>query len=120
MVMCKETKILVRAGPKKSGDQGKGVSQSLHSPKKVEFVEESTVGSPKTMNIWKRLTTRPHILINSSIVDMEPRHKRKQAENLNKEATGVKVEKKHRIVKNEQGVVSTMGLMEVVGQPCRV
>ena len=118
MVMCKETKILVRAGPKKSGDQGKGVSQSLHSPKKVEFVEESTVGSPKTMKIWKRLTTRPHILINSSIVDMEPEQKWKQAENMNKETTGVKGEKKHRTVENEQCIVSTMESMEFAGQPC--
>ena len=68
---------------------------------------------------WKRHTTRPHNFINSSIADMEPGHKRKQAENMNKEATGVKGEKKHRILENEQGVALTMGLMEVVGQPCR-
>ena len=68
---------------------------------------------------WKRLVTRPQTLINSSIVDVEPEHKRKQAENMNKEATGVKGEKKHRTVENEQGVVSTMESMEVAGQPCR-
>ena len=50
---------------------------------------------------------------------MEPRQKRKQAENVNKEATDVKGEKKHETVENEQGVVSTMGLTEVAGQPCR-
>ena len=38
---------------------------------------------------------------------------------MNKEATVVKGEKKHRIVKNEQDFVSTMGLAEVAGQPCR-
>ena len=38
---------------------------------------------------------------------------------MNKEATIVKGEKKHRIVKNEQDVVSTMGSAEVVGQPCQ-
>ena len=38
---------------------------------------------------------------------------------MNKEATGVKGEKKHRTLENEQGVALTMGLMEVVGQPCR-
>ena len=38
---------------------------------------------------------------------------------MNKEATGVKGEKKPRTVDNEHGVVSTMGSMEVVGQPCR-
>ena len=50
---------------------------------------------------WKRHTTRPHNFINSSIADMEPGHKRKQAENMNKEATGVKGEKKCRTVVNE-------------------
>ena len=39
-------------------------------------------------------------------------------ENMNKESTTVKGEKKHRIVENEQDVVSTIGLAEVVGQPC--
>ena len=38
---------------------------------------------------------------------------------MNKEATVVKGEKKHRTVENEQDVVSTMGLAEVAGQPCR-
>ena len=37
---------------------------------------------------------------------------------MNKEATTVKGEKKHRTAENEQDVVSTMGLAEVVGQPC--
>ena len=46
---------------------------------------------------------------------MEPGQKRRQAENTNKEATVVKGEKKHRTMENEQGVVSTMGLTEVVG-----
>ena len=53
------------------------------------------------------------------IVDEEPEHKRKQAENMNKEATGVKGEKKHRTVENEQAVVSSMGSVEVARQPCR-
>ena len=44
---------------------------------------------------------------------MELGHKRKQVENLIKEATSVIRKKKHRIVENEQGVVSTMGSMEV-------
>ena len=38
---------------------------------------------------------------------------------MNKEATIVKGEKKHRIVKNEQDIVSTMGSEEVARQPCR-
>ena len=105
--------------PKRSGNPDKSVSQSLHSLKKVESMEESTIGSPKTMKNWKRLTIRPQILNNSSIVDVELGHKMKQTENLNREATGVKGEKKYRIVENEQGVVLTMGLMEVAGQPCR-
>ena len=105
--------------PKRIDNQDKGVSQSLYSPKKVEFVEESTIGSPKTMKNWKRLTTRSQIIINSSIVDVEPGLKRRQVENLIKEATGVMRKKKHRIVENEQGVMPTMGSMEVVGQPCR-
>ena len=50
---------------------------------------------------WKRRTTRPQTLINSSIIDVEPGQKRKQAENMNKEATIVKGEKKHRTVENE-------------------
>ena len=82
-------------------------------------MEKSTIGSLKAMMNWKRLTIRPQTLINSSIVDVEPRKKRKLAENMNKEATGVKGERKHRILENEQGVALTMGLMEVVGQPCR-
>ena len=82
-------------------------------------MEKSTIGSLKAMMNWKRLTIRPQTLINSSIVDVEPRKKRKLAENMNKEATGVKGEKKHRTLENEQGVALTMGLMEVVGQPCR-
>ena len=77
MVTCKETRILEKGWPKRSDNQDKGVSQSLHSPKKVESVEESTIGSPKTMKNWKRLITRPQILINSSIVDVELGHKRK-------------------------------------------
>ena len=51
---------------------------------------------------------------------MEPGNKRKQAENLIKEATGIMRKKKHRIVENDQGVVPTMGSMEVAGQPCLV
>ena len=69
------------------------------------------------MMSWKRLTTRPQTVSNSSIIDVETRQKRKQAENVNKEATDVKGEKKHRTVENEQGVVSTMGLVEVARQP---
>ena len=38
---------------------------------------------------------------------------------MNKEATVVKGEEKHRTVENEQGVVSNIGLAEVAGQPCR-
>ena len=71
------------------------------------------------MMSWKRLTTRPQTFINSSIVNVEPRQQKKQVENVNKEATVVKGEKKHKIVENEQGVVSNMGLAEVAGQPCR-
>ena len=100
MVTCKEKRILARAGPKE-----------------VELVEKSTIGSPKAMRNWKRLTTRPRTLINSSIVDVEPGQKRKQAENMNKETTGVKGKKKHKTMENEQCVVSTMGLMEFAGQP---
>ena len=68
-------------------------------------MEKSTIGSPKAMMNWKGLVTRPQTLINSPIVDVEPGHKRNQAENMNKEATSVKGEKKHRIVENEQGFV---------------
>ena len=52
--------------PKKSGNQDKRGSQSLHSPKKVEFVKESTNGNP----------------IKSSVVDVEHEHKRKQTEKI--------------------------------------
>ena len=38
---------------------------------------------------------------------------------MNKEATDVKGEKKHRTIENEQGVVSNMGLVEVARQPCQ-
>ena len=86
---------------KRNSNKDKGVSQSLHSPKVVGSVEKSTIGSPKAMMNWKRLTTRPQTLINSSIVDMELGQKWKQVENMNKEATGVKGEKKHRTVENE-------------------
>ena len=44
---------------------------------------------------------------------------RMQVENVNKEATNVKGEKKYRTMENEQGVVSTMGLAKVARQPCR-
>ena len=81
--------------------------------------EKFTIGSPKAMMNWKRLTTRSQTLINSSIVDVEFGKKRNQVENMNKEATIVKGEKKHRILENEQDVVSIMGLAEVTGQPCR-
>ena len=91
----------------------------MHGPKVVESMEKSTIGSPKAMMNWKRLTTRPQTLINSSIVDMESRQKRKQVENMNKEATIVKGEKKHRTMENKQNVVSTMGSMEVAGKPRR-
>ena len=64
-------------------------------------MEKSTIGSSKAMMNWKRRTTRPQTLINSSIIDVEPGQKRKQAENMNKEATIVKGEKKHRTVENE-------------------
>ena len=53
--MGKVTKAIV----KRSGSKDKGVSQFRHSPKVVESVEESTIGSPKAMMNWKRLTTRP-------------------------------------------------------------
>ena len=75
--------------PKKNGNQDKSGSQSLHSPKKVESIKESTNGNP----------------IKSSIVDVEPGHKRKQSEKLIREGTDVKGEKKQKIVENEQGVV---------------
>ena len=64
-------------------------------------MEKSTIRSPKAMMNWKRCTTRPQTLINSSIIDVEPGQKRKQAENMNKEAMIVKGEKKHRTVENE-------------------
>ena len=60
--------------PKKSGNQDKRGSQSLHSPKKVEFVKESTNGNP----------------IKSSVVDLEHGHKRKQTKKLIREGTNVK------------------------------
>ena len=72
-----------------------------HSPKVFESVEKFTIESSKAMMSWKRLTTRPQTLSNSSIVDVELGKKRKQVENLNKVATNVKGEKKHRIVENE-------------------
>ena len=71
------------------------------------------------MMSWKRLTTRSQTFINSSIVNVEPRQQKKQAENVNKEATVVKGEKKQRTMENEQGVVSTMGSAKVAGQPAR-
>ena len=89
MVTCMETGIIVRSDPKKSGNQDKRGSQSLHSPKKVEFVKESTNGNP----------------IKSSVVDVEHGHKRKQTEKLIREGMEVKGEKKQKIVENEQGVV---------------
>ena len=64
-------------------------------------MEKSTIGSPKAMRNWRRLTTRPQTLINSSIVDVEPGKKMKQTKNMNKKATVVNGEKKHRIVENE-------------------
>ena len=97
----KGSKTISKGRPKRSDNIDKCVSQSLHSPKRVESVEKSTIGSPKGMMNWKGLTTRPQTLINSSIVDVEPRHKRKQAENMNKKAMGVKGEKKCKIVVNE-------------------
>ena len=102
--------------PKRSGSKDKGVSQSMHSPKVVESVEKFTIGSLKVMMNWKRLTSRPQTLINSSIVDVELGQKRKQVENMNKEVTVVKGEKKHRTVEYEQDVMSTMGSTEVAGQ----
>ena len=76
----------------------------MHSPKVVESMEKSTIGCLKAMMNWKRLTTRPQTLINSSIVDTESGQKRKQVENMNKEAMAVKGEKKHRTMENEQNV----------------
>ncbi|KAF3946195.1 hypothetical protein CMV_027509 [Castanea mollissima] len=104
--------------PKRSGNHEKGVSQSLYGPKKVEAEEESKNGSPKTKKNWKRLA-RAQIISNSSTADMDSKHKRKQVGNCNKDAIGVKREKKHKIMENEQGVVSTTGLMEAAGQPCQ-
>ena len=78
---CKGTS---KGQPKRNGNKDKGVSQSMHSPKVVEFVGESTIESSKAMMSWKRLTTRPRTFINSSIVNMEPRQQKKQAENVNK------------------------------------
>ena len=89
--------------PKKSGNQDKSGSQSLHIPKKVESVKESTNGNP----------------IKSSVVDVEPGYERKQTKKLIREGTDVKGKKKQKIVKNEQGVWSTLGLMVVAGQSCR-
>ena len=98
MVGCdnmKGNKTTGKGRPKRSGNIDKCVNQSFHSPKRVESVENSTTGSPKAMMNWKRLGTRPQTLINSSIVYMELGHKRKQAENRNKETTGAKGEKKY-------------------------
>ena len=94
-------KSISKGWPKRSGNRDKGVSQSMHSPKEVESVEKSTIGSPKEMMNQKRLTTTPQTLINSSIVDVEPGKKMKQTKNMNKKATVVNGEKKHRIVENE-------------------
>ena len=105
--------------PKRNGNKVKGVSQSMHSPKVVESMGKSTIENSKAMINWKRLTTRPQTFINSSIVNVEPRQQKKQAENVNKEATVVKGEKKQRTMENEQGVVSTMGSAKVAGQPCQ-
>ena len=80
-------------------------------------MEKSAIGSRKVMRNWKRLITSPQTLISSSIVDVELRQKRKQAETMNKGTTS-KREKKHRTVENEQCVVSTMESMEVAWQPC--
>ena len=82
-------------------------------------MEKPTIGSPKTMKNWKPETTRPQILNMSSIIKVELGHKRKQTKTLNRERTDVKGKKKHKIVENEQGVVATMGLIEVARQPCR-
>ena len=108
-----------KSRPKRSCSQEKGGSQSLPSPKEGKSLEESTIGSRTTMKNWKRLTTKPQILNKSSIVDVELGFKRKQTGNLNREGTDIKGEKKQKIVENEQGVVSTMGLMELARQPCR-
>ena len=42
-------KNIGKGRPKSSDNQDKGVSQFLYSPKKVESVEQSIIGSPKTM-----------------------------------------------------------------------
>ena len=42
-------KSISKGWPKRSGNRDKGVSQSMHSPKEVESVEKSTIGSPKEM-----------------------------------------------------------------------
>ena len=71
MVGCDNMKGNKTAGkgrPKRSGNIDKCVNQSLHSPKRVESVENSTTRSPKAMMNWKRLGTRPQTLINSSIL----------------------------------------------------
>ena len=122
MIGCgkvKGNKTTGKGRPKRNGNIDKCVSQSLHSPKRVKLVENSTTGSPKAMMNWKRLGTRPQTLINSSIVDVELGHKRKQAKIMNKETTGAKGEKKYRTMEKEQGVVSPMASMEVARQPCR-
>uniref|UniRef100_A0A7N2R5N8 DUF4283 domain-containing protein n=1 Tax=Quercus lobata TaxID=97700 RepID=A0A7N2R5N8_QUELO len=122
MIGCgkvKGNKTTSKGRPKRNGNIDKCVSQSLHSPKRVKPVENSTTGSPKAMMNWKRLGTRPQTLINSSIVDVELGHKRKQAKIMNKETTGAKGEKKYRTMEKEQGVVSPMASMEVARQPCR-
>ena len=49
---------------------------------------------------------------------MEPGYKRKQTKKLIREGMEVKGEKKQKIVENEQGVGSTIGLMEDAGQSC--
>ena len=80
--------------PKRCGNKDKGVRHSL---KVVESMEKSTIENSKAMMSWERLTTRLQTPSNSPIVDMELGQKRKQAKNVNNEATDVKGEKKNRI-----------------------
>ncbi|KAF3943298.1 hypothetical protein CMV_030130 [Castanea mollissima] len=101
---------------KRSGNHEKGERQSMYGPKKVEAEEESTTGNPTTKKNWKRLA-KAQFISNSSTTDVDSGHKRKQVENCNTDALGVKREKKHRSVENEQGVMSNSGSREAAGQP---
>ena len=89
MVTSMEIGILVRASPKKMVIKIKVGVNFCIAQKKWSLLRSLQMENP----------------IKSSIVDVEPGHKRKQSEKLIREGTDVKGEKKQKIVENEQGVV---------------